>query len=160
MAEDYSFALVVYDDYVGAKSVFNILQKLQEEKAIDIKEAAVVTRGGSGKIAVDNLDRQEEFPSGEMLLQIVDQLNQWIRVQKDQDDWTLDPLLADLPAPLITAGLRRAALAAAPEIADELRRDHVAAVADAVRDEVRRPRSYTWPGGLRVSVSAGEVELT
>jgi uncharacterized membrane protein len=55
MAEDYSFALVVYDDYVGAKSVFSILQKLQKEEAIDIKEAAVVTRGASGKIAVDNL---------------------------------------------------------------------------------------------------------
>ena len=55
MAENYSFALVVYDDYVGARAVFNILEKLQEEKAIDIKEAAVVTRGGSGKIAVDNL---------------------------------------------------------------------------------------------------------
>jgi uncharacterized membrane protein len=55
MAANYSFALVVYDDYVGARSVFNILQKLQEEKAIDIKEAAVVTRGASGKLAVDNL---------------------------------------------------------------------------------------------------------
>jgi uncharacterized membrane protein len=55
MAEDYSFALVVYDDYVGAQSVFSILQKLQKEEAIDIKEAAVVTRGASGKIAVDNL---------------------------------------------------------------------------------------------------------
>ena len=32
-----------------------ILQKLQKEEAIDIKEAAVVTRGASGKIAVDNL---------------------------------------------------------------------------------------------------------
>lgn len=55
MAEDYSFAIVVFDDYVGAKTVFNILQKLQKEEAIDIKEAAVVTRGASGKIAVDNL---------------------------------------------------------------------------------------------------------
>ncbi len=54
-------------------------------------------------IAVDNLDRQEEFPSGEMLVQIVDQLNQWVRAQKPPDDWSPDPLLAGLPADL--AGL-------------------------------------------------------
>lgn len=55
MTESYSFALVVYDDLVGARAVFNILQDLQKEKALDIKEAAVVTRGPSGKVAVDNL---------------------------------------------------------------------------------------------------------
>jgi tRNA(Ile)-lysidine synthetase-like protein len=67
--------------------------------------------------------------------------------------------LAGLPASQVAAGLRRAALAAAPEIADELRRDHVTAVADATRDDVRRPRTFTWPRGLRVTVSAREVEL-
>ena len=55
MAQDYSFALVVYEDLVGARAVFDILQGLQKEQKLDIKEAAVVTRGPSGKIAVDNL---------------------------------------------------------------------------------------------------------
>lgn len=55
MADDYSFALVVYDGLPNARAVFNILIKLQEEDALDIKEAAVVTRGPSGKLAVDNL---------------------------------------------------------------------------------------------------------
>ena len=74
-------------------------------------------------IAFDNLNRQEEFPglsfathlapdgtpgdrrnaiplSGEMLQQIVDQLNQWVRAQQPRDDWKPDPLVAGLPAPL------------------------------------------------------------
>ncbi|HSF86440.1 MAG TPA: DUF1269 domain-containing protein [Acidimicrobiia bacterium] len=55
MASNYNFVLVVYDDLVGARAVFNILQGLQKEEKLDIKEAAVVTRGPSGKIAVDNL---------------------------------------------------------------------------------------------------------
>ena len=72
-----------------------------------------VSPGGSGEttlqnqtpdrvlyIAVDNLDRQEEFPSGEMLVQVVDQLNQWVHAQKPSDDWKLDPLVAGLPAEL------------------------------------------------------------
>jgi tetratricopeptide (TPR) repeat protein len=52
------------------------------------------------EIAIGNLNRQEEFPSGEMLQQIVDQLNQWIRAQKPSDDWKPDPLVGTLPAPL------------------------------------------------------------
>jgi hypothetical protein len=40
---------------------------------------------------------QAEFPSREMLDQIVVQLNQWVSTQKLQDDWKLDPLVATLP---------------------------------------------------------------
>ena len=58
------------------------------------------TPGGLLEIAIGNLDRQEEFPSGEMLQQILDQLNQWVRAQRAPDDWKLDPLLATLPAPM------------------------------------------------------------
>jgi tetratricopeptide (TPR) repeat protein len=70
-------------------------------------------RGGSGEmsmsqqtphglleIAIDNLNRQEEFASGEMLLQTIDQLNQWVRAQKPPADWKPDPLVASLPAAL------------------------------------------------------------
>lgn len=58
------------------------------------------TPQGLLEIAIDNLNRQEEFPSGEMLQQIVDQLNQWVRAQQPRDDWKPDPLVAALPAPL------------------------------------------------------------
>jgi hypothetical protein len=50
--------------------------------------------------AIDKANRQEEYPSGEMLQQVVDQLNQWIHAQKPKDDWKLDPLVATLPATL------------------------------------------------------------
>ena len=43
------------------------------------------------------------WPEPEMLRQIVDRLNQWIRVQTPPAEWRLDPLTAGLPAPL--AGL-------------------------------------------------------
>ena len=58
------------------------------------------TSQGLLEIAIDNLNRQEEFPSGEMLQQIVDQLNQWVRALEPRDDWKLDPLVVALPAPL------------------------------------------------------------
>jgi hypothetical protein len=42
----------------------------------------------------------EAWPEPEMLRQIVDRLNQWIRTQQAPADWQLDPLVATLPAPL------------------------------------------------------------
>jgi hypothetical protein len=80
--------------------------------------------------AIDNLNRLEEFdsagileqilknlnaqknessrpdtllaawPQPEMLRQIVDRLNQWIRVQPEPTDWQRDPMLTALPKPL------------------------------------------------------------
>lgn len=47
--------------------------------------------------AMDNLRRLEEFASGEMLQQIIGQLNQWAQAQKPPADWRLDPLVATLP---------------------------------------------------------------
>ena len=40
------------------------------------------------------------WPEPEMLRQIVDRLNQWIRTQQPPADWKLDPMLAALPKPL------------------------------------------------------------
>ncbi len=80
--------------------------------------------------AIDNLNRIEEFdandvlqqilkslnpqeqpsepfdpllaswPEPEMLRQVVDRLNQWIRVQKPPAEWRVDPLIAGLPTAL------------------------------------------------------------
>lgn len=70
------------------------------------------------------------------------------------------PSLRELPVPIIAAGLRRAACGAAPQSADDLGHAAVAAAAEAVADEIRRPRSFQWPGGLRLRVTARQVELT
>jgi hypothetical protein len=40
------------------------------------------------------------WPEPEMLRQIVDRLNQWIRTQQPPADWALDPMVASLPKPL------------------------------------------------------------
>jgi len=55
MAGEYSFAVAVYDGPASAQAVFNILKDLEKEEALDIKEAAVVTRASNGKIKMSNL---------------------------------------------------------------------------------------------------------
>ncbi len=54
MADNCSFAVAVYDGPASAQAVFNSLKALQKEKALDIKEAAVFTRGSGGKIKMNN----------------------------------------------------------------------------------------------------------
>ncbi|MHC4786140.1 MAG: tRNA lysidine(34) synthetase TilS, partial [Planctomycetota bacterium] len=67
--------------------------------------------------------------------------------------------LGALPVPVIAAGLRRAAQGAAPGPAVDIGRAQVLPVAEAVRDEIRRPRSWDWAEGLQVRVTAREVCL-
>jgi tRNA(Ile)-lysidine synthetase-like protein len=67
--------------------------------------------------------------------------------------------LGALPVPLIAAGLRRAALDAAPGPAADLGRAQVLPVAEAIRDDVRRPRAWDWGRGLRVRVTARQVSV-
>ena len=67
--------------------------------------------------------------------------------------------LGSLPGAVVAAGLRRAAMNAAPEIADDLGQKVLGAAADAIADTQRRPRSFDWPGGLRAVVTAREVRL-
>jgi hypothetical protein len=40
------------------------------------------------------------WPEPEMLLQVIDRLNQWIRTQRPPADWKVDPMMASLPKPL------------------------------------------------------------
>lgn len=69
------------------------------------------------------------------------------------------PRLATLPVPVIAAGLRRAAVAAAPDCSDDLGQAQLLAAAEAIADDQRRPRTFDWPGGMRLLVSAREVSL-
>ncbi len=72
--------------------------------------------------------------------------------------WDRDAL-RPLPGAVIAAGLRRAAVNASPEIADDLGQKVLGAAADAIADTQRRPRSFDWPGGLRAVVTSREVRL-
>ena len=67
--------------------------------------------------------------------------------------------LRALPVPVIAAGLRRAVLDAVPEPSVEIGRAQILPVAEAIRDKVRRPRTWDWPRGLQVVVTAREVTL-
>ena len=40
------------------------------------------------------------WPDSEMLRQVIDRLNQWIRMQQPPGDWKPDPMIGALPAPL------------------------------------------------------------
>lgn len=55
MATEYNLVVVVYEGPAAAREVFNRLDELQKTKRIDIKEAAVVTRGPDGKLRMSNL---------------------------------------------------------------------------------------------------------
>ncbi len=42
-----------------------------------------------------------DWPETEMLRQVVNRLNQWIRTQQPPADWKIDPMVASLPKPLL-----------------------------------------------------------
>lgn len=67
--------------------------------------------------------------------------------------------LARLPLQLRAAGLRRAALHQAPELAGPLTSRLLREVAEAIGDGDERPRRWSWPGGLRAIVDVREVSL-
>ncbi len=67
--------------------------------------------------------------------------------------------LAELPVPVIAAGLRRAAMAVAPRCADDLGQTQLLPAAEAIADDRRRPRTFDWPDGLRLVVTARDVRL-
>lgn len=67
--------------------------------------------------------------------------------------------LASLRPSLIAAGLRAAALHDDPAIADDLGQEQLLAAALAIGDDQRRPRRFTWPGGIELRVSSRHVEL-
>lgn len=68
--------------------------------------------------------------------------------------------LAELPLPVIAAGLRRAALSAAPDIADTLGQSSLSQAAEAISADDRSPKQYHWPGELVLTVTSKRVELS
>ncbi len=66
--------------------------------------SAEEARGEMGEhlleFAVNNLQRLDEFQTGEMRQQVIDKLNQWIRVKSVPSDWKVDPMVAKLPKQL------------------------------------------------------------
>lgn len=67
--------------------------------------------------------------------------------------------LARLPLQLRAAGLRRAALHQAPELAGQLTSRMLREVAEAIGDGEERPRRWSWPGGLRLVIDVDEVAI-
>jgi len=49
------------------------------------------------EMALDNLEHLEKYQSGQMLQQVVERLNQWIKFQHRPDSWQPDPLIRRLP---------------------------------------------------------------
>ena len=67
--------------------------------------------------------------------------------------------LAKLPVPIIAAGLRRAALSAAPNIADALGQILLYQAAEAITADDRSPKQFHWPGELVLGVTSKRVEI-
>ncbi len=88
------------------------------------------------RVAMENLEHVEEYHSGEMLVQVVERLNQWIRTEDPIPGWKPDPMLDSLPQ----------ALRAIPEVQDvgelEFRREDGLRLQTAtwIRDIVRWSR--------------------
>jgi tRNA(Ile)-lysidine synthase len=68
--------------------------------------------------------------------------------------------LAALPIPVIAAGLRRAALDAAPDLSDELGARLLRPAAETVAAETTHPKQFHWPDGWCLNVTAHAVNLS
>jgi hypothetical protein len=82
----------------------NNLNRLEEFDSSDVlqevfsKYSASTAKEGKASGPSDTL--LAAWPEPEMLRQIVDRLNQWLRTQQPPADWQLDPMIAGLPKPL------------------------------------------------------------
>ena len=76
--------------------------KEEKEAPVDAGGLSVAeTQGELGEhlleYAVKNLQRLDEFQTGEMRLQVIDRLNQWIHARSAPSDWLVDPMVESLP---------------------------------------------------------------
>lgn len=67
--------------------------------------------------------------------------------------------LADLPLPVLAAGLRRAALDEAPALSDAFGQRILLPAAEAIASREKKPKQFDWPGGLMLAVTKHEVKL-
>lgn len=72
--------------------------------------------------------------------------------------WDRERLRA-APAPVLAAGLRRAARGLKPKSADRIDQDMLLAAAAAIVSDDRSPRRFDWPGGLRMRITSRDVRL-
>lgn len=63
-------------------------------------QTATLHRDELFEIAVTNLNRLYQFDGMEMVYQVADRLDQWVKTQPPLSDWTPDPLLKTLPPEL------------------------------------------------------------
>ena len=83
----------------------NNLNRLEEFDASEVRNQILqrmrsVDSGGQLPQAQQADPLQATWPGPEMLEQIVNRLDQWVKVQNRPSDWKLDPLVATLPAAL------------------------------------------------------------
>ena len=67
--------------------------------------------------------------------------------------------IALLPLPIIAAGLRRAAIAGHPNIADSLGQSLLNQAAEAICSDDRSPKEYHWPGGVILMVTSKQIQM-
>jgi tRNA(Ile)-lysidine synthetase-like protein len=76
----------------------------------------------------------------------------------DQHLWPRETL-AVLPVPVIASGLRRAAVAMRPDLADAVGQRHLLAAAEAIVGATLRPRRFRWRSGITLDVTARTVRF-
>jgi hypothetical protein len=80
------------------------LNRLEEFDSSDALQQMLLRLNQQGKQKSEPSDRPDpllaSWPEPEMLRQIVDRLNQWIRTQQPSADWKVDPMVAGLPQAL------------------------------------------------------------
>jgi len=69
------------------------------------------------------------------------------------------PALADLPLPILAAGLRRAALDEVPDLSDAFGQRILLPAAEAIASRDKKPKQFDWSGGLVLKVTRHEVRL-
>jgi tRNA(Ile)-lysidine synthetase-like protein len=120
------------------RDVIPVLEELWPDAALRVSASAEVLQ-----VAGDLMERTVEAAFGPATI------CEWQRSR-----------LRELPLLVIAAGLHRAALAFCSDVADQLKQDHLLDAASAIADQIRKPRSFVWPGGLRLLVRSREVRLT
>ena len=92
-----------YHDELLTYAIDN-LNRLEEFDSADALQQILAAAQSAEQTGTSPSDRPDRllaaWPEPEMLRQIVDRLNQWIRTQPPPADWKLDPMLAALPKPL------------------------------------------------------------
>ncbi len=119
------------------KDVLPVLEELWPDAASRATGAA-----DAMAIARDALDAELQTTFGDANLQ------SWDRSE-----------IAQLPLPIIAAGLRRAAIANHPDIAASLGQTLLNQAAEAISSDDRSPKEYHWPDGAVLKITSKQIKL-